>query len=307
MALASSNESGSEEELAHNFPPFFKVHTDGKIERYMTFERSSPGSDPSTGVESKDIMVSSETGVNARLFLPETVDKKLPLLVHYHGGGFCLGSAMDLAFKVFLSKIVAEANVIAISIDYRLAPENPIPTCHNDAWAAFQWIGSHANGLGPEPWLNNHADFGRVYLIGESAGANIAHYVAVTAGANGLDGVNVIGSMMVHPYFGAAEPDAVYQYMCPTSGGFDSDPILNPAVDPNLVKMKSEKILVLVAENDKLKSRGVYYYEVLGKREWNGKIEFYETLGEDHCFHMFNTKSENVEPLMKKLIDFILN
>ncbi|KAL5788399.1 hypothetical protein ACOSP7_005348 [Xanthoceras sorbifolium] len=293
-------------EITHDFPPFFKVHKDGNIERYAVFQPAPAGTDPATGVQSKDVVVTPDMGVKARIFLPKSsgTDQKLPLVIHYHGGGFCLGSALDLPFKFFLSSLAAQANVVAITIDYRLAPEHHLPAAHNDSWAGLQWVASHANGQGPESWLNEHVDFGRVFLVGESAGANIAHHVAVKAGDTGLD-LNIIGTMIVHPYFGVKEPDRMYEFMCPTSAGFEKDPIINPAVDPNLKKLKSDRVLICVAEKDSLKDRGVNYYETLSKSEWNGKVEFYETNGEDHCFHMFTPDSVNLEAFMKKLVDFI--
>lgn len=50
--------------------------------------------------------------------------------------------------KVFfvVVSLVAEANVIAISVDYRLAPEYPIPIAYEDSWAALKWVASHCNG-----------------------------------------------------------------------------------------------------------------------------------------------------------------
>ncbi|KAI9180609.1 hypothetical protein LWI28_006508 [Acer negundo] len=298
--------SGSAD-ITHNFPPFFKVHKDGRIERYAVFQHAPAGLDPTTGIESKDVVVSPDTGIKARIFLPKIngPDRKLPLIIHYHGGGFCLGSALDLPFKFFLTSLAAQANAVAITIDYRLAPEHHLPAAHNDSWAGLQWVASHANRQGPESWLNEHVDFGRVYLVGESAGANIASYVAIKAGVTGLAGLNIIGTLLVHPYFGVKEPDRMYEFMCPTSTGFDNDPIINPAVDPNLKKLKSDRILVCVAEKDSLRNRGVNYYETLSKSEWNGNVEFYETHGEDHCFHMFSPNSVNLGPIMKKLVDFI--
>ena len=79
-----------------------------------------------------------------------------------------------------------------ISVDYRLAPDHALLVAHEDSWAAMQWISTHSNGQGPEPSLNQYADFGRVFLAGESAGANKAHYVAVQAVATGLAGPHVI-------------------------------------------------------------------------------------------------------------------
>lgn len=65
-------------------------------------------------------------------------------------------------------------------------------------------------------------------------------------------------------------------------------------------------VLVCVAENDELRDRGGAYYETLAKSEWGGRVELYETLDGDHCFHMFSDpKTEKVKHLVKKMVDFI--
>ncbi|EEF43718.1 2-hydroxyisoflavanone dehydratase [Ricinus communis] len=293
--------------ITHDFPGFFKVYEDGRIERYWNSEYVPPGLDPETGIQSKDVVISSETGVKARIFLPKIKDpsQKLPLLVHYHGGGFCIGSAFSSSFSNFLSALVSQANVIAMSVEYRLAPEHLLPIAYDDSWAALQWVAKHSEGEGPESWINKYADLDRVILAGESAGATLAHYVAVQAGARELAGVKITRLLIVHPYFGRKEPDPIYKYMCPTSSGADDDPKLNPAADPNLKKMKCDNVLVCLAEKDFLKSRGEAYYATMGKCGWGGKVEYYESKGEEHCFHFFNPNSDNIEPLIIQIVDFI--
>lgn len=84
-------------QVTHDFPPFFNVYKDGTIERYLNTVYVPPGLDTATGVQSKDVVVSPETGVKARIFIPK-IDgpaQKLPLLVHYHGGAFSIASAFD--------------------------------------------------------------------------------------------------------------------------------------------------------------------------------------------------------------------
>ncbi|XWS62883.1 hypothetical protein CRYUN_Cryun06bG0048800 [Craigia yunnanensis] len=296
----------STHEIIHDCPPFFKVFKDGRVERYIVTEPAMAGLDPKTGVQSKDVVVSP--GVRARIFMPEirSPGRKLPLLVHYHGGGFSVGSAFDTLTQKMVTPLVIQANIIVISIDYRLAPEHLLPIAHDDSWAGLQWVATHANGQGPEPWLNEKADLGRVFLSGESAGANIAHYVAVQAGATKLVGLKIIGMLIVHPFFGSKETNEynMYKYICPTSTGFNHDPKLNPEVDPNLKQMACDKVIVLVAEKDRLRSRGEAYYETLVKSEWGGNVEFFETKGEDHCFHVFRDNN-NAEVLKKKMVDFI--
>ncbi|KAF8034169.1 hypothetical protein BT93_C0446 [Corymbia citriodora subsp. variegata] len=289
-------DSGASEEVAHDFRPFFRVFKDGRVEKYKLFDQIKPvpaGLDPETGIETKDVVLSPETGVSARVFVRKTdggPDRKLPLLVHYHGGGFCAGSPFDTASKGFLSTMVSRANVIAISIDYRLAPENPLPIAYEDSFEALKWIGATRMDLARN--------------LGESAGANIGQYVAARAGAASLAGVRIKGMLIVHPFFGGKEVDEMYKFMCPTSSGLDDDPKLNPAVDPDLPKTACEKVLVCVAEKDWLRNRGVKYYEALCGSGWKGKAELEEAKDEGHCFHLFS-KNERAEQLINKMVDFI--
>ncbi|KAL6218775.1 hypothetical protein ACLB2K_011984 [Fragaria x ananassa] len=261
-------------EIMHDFPPFFKVFRDGSIERYMPLHDPIPaGLDPTTGVQSKDVVVSPETGAKARIFIPKINGggQKLPLFVHYH------------------------------------APEHRLPIAYDDSASALHWISCHSNGQGPEAWLNEYADLNRVLLGGESAGANIAHYVAVQAGVTVPLGLNIVGLVMVHPFYGGKERDEMYKFLSSTSSGCDDDPKLNPAADPDLVKMPCGKVLVCVAEKDWLRDRGVSYHETLENLKGEGFAELYETKGKDHCFHMFNPNPniDKAGDLLLKIVDFV--
>ncbi|GMH18188.1 hypothetical protein Nepgr_020029 [Nepenthes gracilis] len=302
-------DSSASELIVHDFQPFFKVYKDGRIERYMVSNYAPPGFDPKTEVQSKDVAISAESNVSARIFLPKVTgrpDRKFPLLVHYHGGGFCGGSAFGSICHSFLNTFVSMANVVAVSVDYRLAPEHPLPIAYDDAWLGLQWVVSHANGHGPDPWLNEHVDFSKVFLAGESAGANIAHDVALRASVTRLDdGVKIVGLLLVHPFFGRKEPDEMYKYLCPTSSGSDDDPRLNPGVDPRLPKLCCERVLVCVAEKDWLRDRGKGYYDSLVNSGWGGVAEFVETQDADHCFFLFDPSHHKAEPLRRKFASFI--
>ena len=80
-------------------------------------------------------------------------------LLYLHGGGYVIGSVdthRDLA-----SRIARAAGVRALSVAYRLAPENPHPAAVEDSTAAYRWL----IGQGLEP--------GRVVLAGDSAGGGL--------------------------------------------------------------------------------------------------------------------------------------
>ncbi|KAK6946138.1 Alpha/beta hydrolase fold-3 [Dillenia turbinata] len=295
-------------EILHDFPPFLKVYKNGHIQRLSGTGIVPPSDDPQTGVRSKDIVISPETGLDARLFLPKTTTTtpKFPLLVYYHGGAFCTQSAFSPDFQAYHTALAAEANVLILSVNYRLAPENPPPICYYDAWEAHQWISSHASGIpsNEEAWLSDHADFSKVYFGGDSAGANIAHNVAVKVGAEGLQGVKIKGIALVHPFFHNEEPREFLAYLFP-SGDVCSDPRLNPRLEPNLSKLGCEKVLVCVAEKDKYKERGHDYCEFLKKSGWRGDVKVFETEGEGHVFHLFKQTSEKAIELLKLVASFL--
>ena len=310
-------------EIAHDFPPFLRAYTDGRVERYFGTDVVPASVYSETGVSTKDVAIAPEKGVSARIFKPNTInpDQKLPLLIYFHGGAFCLGSPFCPTYHNYITSLVAEANVIAVSVDYRLAPEFPVPVAYEDSWAAIQWVLSHSNAQGPEPWLNDHSDFNRFFLAGESAGANISHNMAVRAGVEGLGDINLSGICLVHPYFGRRETnsesrgagdsivdkmpgvDNRWLFVCPTTG--INDPRLNPAADSELWRLACRKVMVCVAEKDGLSDRGLFYYETLEKSGWGGRLEFVKTEGEDHVFYLFEPGTEKAVTLMKRLVSFL--
>lgn len=183
--MASSTSSSSE--IVTDLSPFIKVYKDGKVERLL----GSPfvpacNEDPATGVSSKDVNISPQ--VSARLYLPNIESsEKLPILIYYHGGGFCLDSAFDFLCHRYMNLLVSQAKAVAISVNYRLVPEYPLPAAYEDSWTALTWVASHSVsdidiGGHKEPWLLNHGNFDKIYLVGDSCGGNIVHNLAIKAG-----------------------------------------------------------------------------------------------------------------------------
>ncbi|KAK1418223.1 hypothetical protein QVD17_27372 [Tagetes erecta] len=295
----------SSTEIIHDFSPYMRVFNDGRVERLLIFPNLPPSTDPITGIQSKDIAISSDLGVKSRIFLPKiNSPQKLPLVIYVHGGAFCVGSPLSVVTQSFLTPLVSQTPVVALAVGYRLAPEHPLPGAYHDCWATLQWIASHLSGEGPDSWINDYVDMSRVFLVGESAGANLVHYLAVQAGVNNI-GLGVRGLILLHPYFSQKVPEKLTLYVYPSSSGSDDDPKLNPASDPDLEKLCCSRVLVVVAEKDFLKSRGVEYNETLKRSGWKGTIEFLETEDEDHCFHLINPSSEKAKDLSQNLLTFI--
>ncbi|CAK7329854.1 unnamed protein product [Dovyalis caffra] len=319
--MFSYNMDAAKPEVALDLSPFIILYKDGRVERLLGNEIVPPSLDPKSNVLSKDVVYSKEAELSCRLYLPTGVapGQKLPILIYIHGGGFCVESAFSPIYHNYVNALVAEAEVIAVSVDYRRVPEHPLPIPYDDSWNALKWVASHANGDGPEAWLNNHADLRRVYLAGDSAGGNIAHHMAMRFGQEKLIGVNVAGIVLIHPYFWGKEPignevnelkrvlkgiSATWHLACPTTSGCD-DPLINPTTDPKLASLGCSKVFVAVAEKDLLRDRGLLYSETLKKRGGGGVIEIMEAKGEDHVFHLFNPTCYNAVAMLKKIASFV--
>lgn len=298
--------ASADDEVAHEFR-FFRVYKDGRIHMLMpTWETIPPFDDPATGVKSKDVTISTEPPVSVRIFLPklQSPTQKLPLLFYIHGGGFSMMSAFSPPYHNYCAALAAEANFLVVSVEYGLFPTRPIPACYEDSWAALQWVTSHVNRNGPEQWLNEHADFEKVFIGGDSAGGNISHTLAFRVGTIGLPaGVKVVGLILVHPFFGGTEDDEMWLCMCPDNRGMD-DPRMNPPV-VDVGRLGCEKVLIFVAEKDHLNSVGKNYSEKLKKSGWKGSFELVENENEEHCFHIRYPNHDKAGELNRKLVSFL--
>jgi acetyl esterase/lipase len=61
-----------------------------------------------------------------------------PVLVMYHGGGFCLGGLDSETLNC--RRWVERFGGVAVNVDYRLAPEHVFPAAVNDAYDALKWV-----------------------------------------------------------------------------------------------------------------------------------------------------------------------
>ncbi|KAJ4760995.1 alpha/beta-Hydrolases superfamily protein [Rhynchospora pubera] len=302
-----------DKEVEFDFPPVIRFYKSGRFERLSELFVDVPaGFDSETEVSSKDVIINPSTGVSARIYLPNILQStKLPIIVYCHGGAFVEGSAFDSFNHSFMNRLSAQAGAIAVSVEYRLAPENPIPIPYDDSFEVLNWVVSHAQG-GPEPWLVNNGDFDNVFLVGFSAGANIVHNIA-------LRDVHFKGLVVMHPFFLASEKlpseptdpklrdgiERLWSYICPGTSGID-DPAINPLAEgaPDLKGLNCERVMVCSDEGE-LKVRGDVYYEHLVKCGWGENVEFVESQGEQHGFFLEKPDCEKAQEMMSRLVAFI--
>jgi acetyl esterase len=108
--------------------------------------------------------------IRLRLYWPNA-PAPAPAIVYDHGGGHVIGSldTHDLVAR----NLCAGVDAVVASVDYRMGPEHKFPAAVEDCVAALSWVHANAASLGIDP--------GRVGVHGDSAGANLAAVVALTA------------------------------------------------------------------------------------------------------------------------------
>lgn len=126
--------------------------------------------------------------IAALLYLPD--GDPTALMVFYHGGGWVMGSleSHDRGVRT----MVNQTGIAVLSVDYRMAPEDPFPVPFEDCRAALLWARDHCADLTGHdlPLL----------VGGDSAGGNLAAAMALVARD---EGIALAGQLLLYP---ALEP-----------------------------------------------------------------------------------------------------
>ncbi|MEU4563685.1 alpha/beta hydrolase [Actinoplanes sp. NPDC023936] len=110
--------------------------------------------------------------LRVRVYRPDTGRRTaLPLIVNFHGGGWVVGS-LDTA-DWLCSNVAASVDAVVVSVDYRLAPTHRWPAAAEDCYAALVDVTARAAEFGADP--------GRLAVIGDSAGGNLAAVTTLMA------------------------------------------------------------------------------------------------------------------------------
>ena len=97
------------------------------------------------------------------IYRPANLLDKAPCMLYIHGGGF---KNLSKDTHWMINRKFAAAGLVVFSINYRLAPDNQFPAALEDAAMALTWLLKNGKYY--------HADTSKIFLAGESAGANLA-------------------------------------------------------------------------------------------------------------------------------------
>ncbi|XP_058773520.1 probable carboxylesterase 18 [Vicia villosa] len=185
--------------------------SDGTINRRflgVLDRKASAKATPINGVSTKDVTVSDEHNVWFRLYTPtvtvagdetNTKTASLPVIIFFHGGGFSYLSPASVAYDAVCRRFCRKISAVVVSVNYRLTPEHPYPSQYDDGESVLKFLDENKSVL-PE-----NADVSKCFLAGDSAGANLAHHVAVRVCKAGLQRIRVLGLISIQPFFGGEE------------------------------------------------------------------------------------------------------
>lgn len=136
-----------------------------------------------------DPVVQSEDCLSLNVWTPGLDDRRRPVMVWVHGGGFTGGTGASRLYRGDL--LAREGDVVVVTLNYRLGAlgflAHPALTVDNGAWgnwglmdqvAALRWVRDHIGAFGGDP--------DNVTVFGESAGSmSICALLAMPA-ARGL-------------------------------------------------------------------------------------------------------------------------
>jgi acetyl esterase len=110
-----------------------------------------------------------------RVHRPKNAGPRLPLILSFHGGGFLMGTAAQNDW--LNSHLAARCPAVVVSVEYRLAPEHPLPEPVEDGYDTLVSLVDDPFGWDIDP--------AAVAVLGESAGGTLAALVALRARKDG--------------------------------------------------------------------------------------------------------------------------
>ena len=203
-----------------------------------------------------------------RIYSPVGVGP-FPLLVFYHGSGFCVCS-LDTHDEM-CRHLCRGSGAVVCSVDYRLAPEHKFPAGPDDCLAATRWAAEHAAELDADPR--------RIAIAGDSAGGAMAAVTALRIRDEG--GPDLVGQLLIYPVTDYHAPGTPSYAENATGTGLMRDTMVwfwdnylnDPAEadDPRVSPLRARDLgnlppaFVITAEYDVLRDEGERYAERLRK------------------------------------------
>jgi acetyl esterase len=135
----------------------------------------------------RDIPGGNGVTIHTRIYTPKNAGNNNPVIVYYHGGGWVIAS--NDVYNASAQALCEQTGAVVVSVEYRKGPEAKFPAAHMDALAAYEWTLKNAATF--------KGDAGKVAVVGESAGGNLACNVSIMARDKGL--LSPVYQVLIYP------------------------------------------------------------------------------------------------------------
>ncbi|KAF2841028.1 hypothetical protein M501DRAFT_1002123 [Patellaria atrata CBS 101060] len=171
------------------YPPFVRIQEQfQKFGGILVSKYEFPAPDPSV----KTADHTTKSGIKVRVYTPENYSRNKPVGVYFHGGGWAMGSVDE--YEAECRTMAKLADVVLVSVDYRLAPASKWPGPINDCYEGYLWAVEHSKEIGGN---------GKLFTTGVSAGGHLALSIALKVIDDGkgdsLKGVAAFMPVTCHP------------------------------------------------------------------------------------------------------------
>jgi acetyl esterase len=141
--------------------------------------------DHRAGIEERTLELPGRR-LTLRVHRPKGRHDRLPLVLSFHGGGFITGTAAQNDW--LNSRLAAALPAVVVAVEYRLAPEHPLPAPVEDGIDTLDRLVEDPFGWGIDP--------AKVAVLGESAGGTIAGLLALRSRK---EGPAISAQVLVYP------------------------------------------------------------------------------------------------------------
>lgn len=143
---------------------------------------------PAVGSVTDMDILGPDGDLSARRYRPEA-GAPVPTVVFFHGGGYVFGGLET--HDRLCRYLTRESGCAVLSVDYRLAPEDPFPAAVEDAYTAVKWAAANPDAVGGADCLA---------VAGDSAGGTLAAVCALMAAER--DGPELAYQALLYPAHG---------------------------------------------------------------------------------------------------------
>lgn len=240
---------------------------------------------PVQHIEDRIIAVEQVT-VPVRVYDNQPDIEGKPVLQYMHGGGWTIGglNSCDAQCRALANAM----DIVVVSVDYPLAPENPFPAAPRACFAVYRWLLESASEIG------GRAD--RIAVGGDSAGANLAAALCLMARDAGVHQPRL--QWLIYPatrYIDPLLPSMAENRDAPMLSAEDVaiffrhyaasptdvlNPYLAPANAPSHAHLAPA--LIQVADCDPLRDDGFAYVDTLRRHNTEATVTNYD--GVPHGF-----------------------